>query len=112
MGCNKMDIDTKISFPNEIIETMTFEQTLFSPENNQVGIAIFSEVENSNHIVRVYHLSLDADETVYNFIQELAAFSYQSRNEVDDFIKHLPTLSGIEMLLMLHPIEPAHEYLN
>ena len=106
-----MDTDTKISFPNEIIATMTFEQTLFSPENKQVGIAIFSEVENKHHIVRVYHLSLDDDETVYHFIQELAAFSYQSRDQVDDFIKHLPTLSAIEMLLMLNPIEPAQEFL-
>lgn len=107
-----MNSDVKISFPNEIIESMNFEQTLFTPENDKIGIAIFSELEDNNHIVRVYHLLYDDHENVYNFIQELTAFSFQSREEVDELIKRLPTISGIEMLLMLHPIPTAQTYVN
>lgn len=107
-----MDPDVKISFPNEILENMTFEQTIFSPENEKIGIAVFSETEDDSHIMRIYHLLFDEDEQVYNFIQELTAFSFQSRREVDDLIKRLPTLSGIEMLLMLHPISASAPFLN
>lgn len=107
-----MDSDIKVSFPNEIIENMSFEQTLFSPENEKIGIAMFSHIENDNHILRIYQLLLDEEESTYNFIQELTAFSFQSRHEVDELIKRLPQLSGIEMLLMLHPIPTTQTYLN
>lgn len=107
-----MDPDVKVSFPNEILENMKFEQTIFSPENDKIGIAIFSETENDSHIMRIYHLLYDEDEHVYNFIQELTAFSFQSQREVDDLIERLPTLSGIEMLLMLQPIPVANSFLK
>lgn len=107
-----MNPDVKISFPNEIMENMKFEQTLFTPENEKIGIAIFSETENDNHIMRIYQLLYDEDDETYNFIQELTAFSFQKRNQLDDLIERLPTLSGIEMLLMLHPLPASDPYVN
>lgn len=107
-----MNPEIKISFPDEVLDEMTFEQTLFSPDNQNIGIVMFSEVIQEDHILRLYHLLRDETEETYQFVQELAAFSFKSRHEVDDFIQRLPTLSGIEMLLMLNPVTPSDALLN
>jgi len=103
----KLDTDKLVSFPNELLEKMTIETTIFSPDNKRIGVAILSEEINMNHIVRIYQLVLSSDNEEYNFIQEMAAFSYKQRREVDDFLERLPNMSAIEMLMMLHPIPNA-----
>lgn len=98
-----MNDDKLISFPNELLETMTIEETIFTPENKNIGVAILSEMENTNHVLRIFQLVLSPDKKQYNFVQELAAFSFKHRSEVDEFLKILPNMSGLEMLMLLHP---------
>ncbi len=105
-----MDTDKIISFPNELLEKMTIETTIFSPENDRIGVAILSERNNMDHIVRIYQLVLSSNNEEYNFVQEMAAFSYKYRDEVDDFLERLPNMSALEMLMMLHPIPNAQHW--
>ena len=99
-----MGSDKLISFPNELLERMTIEDTIFTLENESIGVAILSERNNMDYIVRIYQLVLSSNKEEYNFIQEMAAFNFRHRHEVDEFLKRLPNMSALEMLMMLHSI--------
>lgn len=101
-----LNTDQVVVFPNKLFEKFTLELTIFSPENKHVGVATFSDVEDTKHIIRLYQLLFSFDSQQYNVIQEIAAFRYQSRQDLDNFLKRLPSMSAIEMLMMLHPVEP------
>lgn len=98
-----MDTEKMIVLPKEL-ESMELETVIsLSLENEEVGIIVLSELENDNHVLRLVH-SIEVDDEKYDFIQELAAFSFQSRQELNDFVQSLPNLSGLEMLLLLNPL--------
>ena len=101
-----------VSFPNELLEKFTIESTIFPPENEKNGVAILSEVENTDHIVRIYQLKQSFDGKEYHVIQEVAAFRYKNRGQLDDFLARLPNMSALEMLMMLHPIVPFPSLMN
>ena len=107
-----MKADQIVSFPNELLEKFTVESTIFPPENEDIGVAILSDVEDTDHIVRIYQLMLSFDGKQYNVIQEMAAFRYKNRQELDDFLERLPNMGALEMLMMLHPIAPFSSLMN
>src|SRR5690625_3425575 len=95
-----------IAFPVGILDRMTIESAIFTPENKKLGIIVLSEFIKSEHILRVYQLVLSTDETQYNFVQELVAFNLKTREEADELIERLPNISGLEMLFLLNPVRP------
>src|SRR5690625_6132285 len=98
-----MHSDKLVVFPQDLLETMTIESTLFLPNNEDLGVAILSKQINDHYIAKVYQLSLSEDQQQYNFIQELAVFKYETQDEIDQLITRLPEMSGLEMLIMLNP---------
>src|SRR5690625_7983377 len=101
-----MHSDKLVVFPQDLLETMTIESTLFLPNNEDLGVAILSKQINDHYIAKVYQLSLSEDQQQYNFIQELAVFKYETQDEIDQLITRLPEMSGLEMLIMLNPVPP------
>ncbi|WP_085993243.1 hypothetical protein [Oceanobacillus senegalensis] len=99
-----MSSDRMVSFPNEFLESMNIETTIFTPQDEKIGIAALSETENANITLRLYQLLRSDDNHVYSPVIELAAFSFSNRQDMNEFLKKLPDMTGIEMLMLLNPI--------
>src|SRR5690625_5915421 len=91
-----------IAFPVGILDRMTIESAIFTPENKKLGIIVLSEFIKSEHILRVYQLVLSTDETQYNFVEELVAFNLKKREETDELIERIPNISGLEMIFLIN----------
>lgn len=104
--------DPVISLPEGILDTMLIESTIFTPENQQIGVIVLSEFVRTKYILHIYQLALSKNKEHYQFVQELAAFKIDTRAEVDVMIDRLPNLSGLEMLLMLNPQHPFPSTMN
>ena len=104
--------DVKASFPDEILSEMNFEKNIFSTAKTDVMISTFSEWNGSTHVLRVYQLLYNRFNETYEFAQELAAFSFEDRSELVDFLNKLPGLNGIEMLMLLNPVSPSQKLMN
>ncbi|PAV28420.1 hypothetical protein CIL05_17465 [Virgibacillus profundi] len=101
-----MGAERIVVFPDELLERMQLETTIFTPANDAVGFAALSEEVGLTLILRLYQLVMDED-NIYDPIQELAAFSFESRIELDQFINRLPEITGLEMLTILNPLPGA-----
>lgn len=107
-----MHSEKEVFVPEELLELMSIEKTLFTPENPHIGIIILTEIENTNHIVHIYRLELSSTSDHYNIAQELAGFSFQNREDAEDFMESLPNMGGLEMLMLLNPMEESPSHLN
>lgn len=102
----------KVSYPDSLLLKMKVESTIFSPHKSDIGVAILSEKINSDHVLRIYHLLFNNEKEVFNLVQELAAFTFNHRNELTSFLTDLPHLNGLEMLILLNPLNQHNSYLN
>ncbi|WP_087974176.1 hypothetical protein [Oceanobacillus rekensis] len=98
-----MDTEPNIFFPDELLEKMKLETTIFSPENEFFAVAALSEEVGPTLVLHLYQLVIDEDGG-YQAVQELAAFSFQSRLNLEEFLGRLPEISGLEMLMLLNPL--------
>lgn len=87
------------------------KKVTFPDSNEQIGIAALSERDGSNHILRIYQLVYNEEE-LFEPIQELAAFSFLDREELTSFLERLPSISGLEMLMLLNPLTFNQGHLN
>lgn len=98
--------DVNVNIPNELLEEMEIQGTIVSPIYTEMGILVLSKgmIQFSRDVtIRIYYLKQAADRKSYDVYYELEAFSFTNYNEAKKFIKHLPKMSGIEMLLLLNP---------
>lgn len=96
--------DKKVVYPNELLENMRAEGTIFPDNATDVGVATLSHQDGENHILRIYQLLFNHEESTYEPVQELAAFNFMSRNELVRFLDDLPHFNGLEMLMLLNPL--------
>ena len=96
-----MDSEILVRFDDDTLDHMKVETTIFSPEHPDLGVVVFSEENNGMFIARL--LELAQDEESFYPIQDLAAFQFDTQRELKEFVKHLPGMSGLEMLLLLNP---------
>lgn len=102
----------KVIFPDELLEDMTVEKTIFTEILNEIGIAMLSQLDGSANVLRIYQLMYNKVNESYEVLQELAAFTFEKRRELLTFLRGFPNLSGIEMLLLLNPINLNNTSLN
>lgn len=107
-----MNPKSKIFFPNDALKKMKYESIIFSPQNQEIAIVILSAKEGGHHIIRTYRLHLYPDDDLFHFVQELEAFQLETRREAQDFIDNLPSMSAIDMMLLLNPIPPPMHFIN
>jgi len=100
-----MENEKRVIHP-EWLSDLKIERTIFSENDSQVGVATLSQEEHSEHILRIFQLLFNYDENAYEYIQELAAFTFQNRAELVYFLDKLPHLTGLEMLMLLNPLHP------
>lgn len=74
---------------------MRIESTIFSPNTSEIGVAILSEKNSSDHVLRIYQLLFNNEKETYNLVQDLAAFTFKHRNELTTFLNDLPHLNGL-----------------
>lgn len=99
-----METGRRVSFPDELLEGRQIETTIFTPSNDDVGVVALSEQEDAVLTLRLYQLTRFDDDPDYHPVQELAAFSFLNRQDLDDFLERLPDLTGLEMLMLLNPL--------
>ncbi|MFA1822764.1 hypothetical protein ACDX78_21875 [Virgibacillus oceani] len=102
-----MSSEKKVRFADGTLDHMEVETSIFSPEHPELGVAVLSEEHDGMFIARL--LELAQDEESFYPIQDLAAFKFDTKREMKDFIKRLPEMSGLEMLLLLNPFHPVGE---
>jgi len=105
---DKMYKDKKVVYPNKLLEEMRVEGTIFPENASPVGVATLSHHDGSAHILRIYQLLFNNEEGAYDLVQELAAFTFPDRKELVSFLDDLPHLNGLEMLMLLHPLDQNH----
>lgn len=106
-----------ISIPSNLSNSLKLEETFFPSNSDRVGIAVFSEVNENQDILRIIQIVYNDDTSNFEFTQELAAFSFDNRDKLEDFIISLPALTGLEMLMLLNPLihtedEPSESQLT
>ena len=83
--------------------------TIMHPNSNKVGFLIagehFHKNAISNPIVRVYLMNLQ--ENGYEVTTELESFKFSTIHEAQSFVAQLPTLSALDLILMLNKKQPA-----
>lgn len=104
-----MEASKNVVFPNEMLAEMEIVETFFPTNSNEIGIAVLSHFQDSAHIMRIYQLLLNNEISSFEPIQELASFSFGTREHFDDFLKMLPNMTGLEMLMLLNPLSTATE---
>ncbi|GAB3806661.1 hypothetical protein [Virgibacillus kimchii] len=102
-----MNSAKKVRFDDDMLENMEIETSIFSPVHPELGVAVLSEKKDGMFIVHI--LELAKDEDAFFPIQELASFSFSTKREMKDFVKQLPDMSGLEMLLLLNPMPRTEE---
>lgn len=95
----------KVLYPNQLLEEMRVERTIFPENASQFGVATLSHHDGSTHILRIYQLLFNDNEDAYEIVQELAAFTFLDRTELVNFLNDLPHLNGLEMLMLLNPLD-------
>lgn len=99
----------RVIFPDELLENTVVETTIFTEQNDIYGIAALSEEgEGSTFILRIHQLMWLDDEGAFSPVQELEAFSFLNRGDLDDFLTRLPNITGLEMLMLLNPLPAVH----
>lgn len=99
-----MEASKSVVFPNEMLDEMEIEDTFFPTNSNDIGIAVLSHFQDSVHIMRIYQLLLNNDSGSFEPIQELASFSFASREGFEELLGMLPNMTGLEMLMLLNPL--------
>jgi hypothetical protein len=98
-----------IVFPDELLVNAKIETTIFREQNDAFGIAALSEAdEDATYILRVYQLIWEDEERSFTPIQELEAFRFLNRKELDDSLVRLSDMSGLKMLMILNPLPGVH----
>ena len=97
-----MNSEKKVRFDNAMLENMEMETSIFSPVQPELGVTLLSEKRDGMFIIHI--LELAKDEDAFFPIQELASFSFGTKGEMKNFVKRLPDMSGLEMLLLLNPL--------
>lgn len=95
-----------IEIPEEWQKGMTLEEVIFPDNVNDIGFAIFSETENNLHVLRIYQLLRHINSASFVPVDELAAFSFEVRDELEEFIDVLPKITGLEMLVLINTPNP------
>lgn len=96
----------KSSFPiivPEGLKSMKVENVFFSPINENIGVAVLSEKQRKTVVFRLYFLYFNDEENSYIFTHELSALSFQNRFEAKHFLKRLPEMSALEILILMKP---------
>ena len=95
-----MDYDFEL--PEEF-EGMKLLQTLISPAKSDMGIMILGENYSDGAerpTVRIYLISIKEDE--WDFEGELQAFTFLNFESAKRFVEELPSMSAIDLLLLLN----------
>ena len=103
-----MDRKDKLYLPDEVLQDMKLEDVFFPINSDKTGVVVLSQKEEDNdYLMRIFQLVLDSTLDQYFPIQELVAFKFPSYYKLKDFLITLPTLNGIEMLMLLNPLPPT-----
>lgn len=94
----------KVIYPDQLMLYMNIEEEIFPIIDSDIAITTLSQQVNSMHILSIYQLLFNHKNNYYEVVQELAAFTFQKRDELTAFLSELPQLNGIEMLLLLNPL--------
>lgn len=94
-----------VVFPNELLENRKIETAIFPEHHDDFGVAVLSEVdEDSSIILSIYQMVWSNDEEAFSPVQELEAFRFWNREDLEEFLTRLPNITGLEMLMLLNPL--------
>jgi len=91
-----------LNLPVEL-ESMELIQFIESPVVNGLGILIMGENMNTTPNIRFYQL--EKIEDLFEVKKELQTFTFHSSAEAMVFMEHLPTMSALELLLMMGTVD-------
>jgi hypothetical protein len=93
-------------FPDGFLKEMEVQEVLYSPESGNAHVLIMlhdMSQSNEGYVVRTYMLKKVKEGLLVD--AELEAFAFPVRETAVSFGKRLPTLTGIEMLMLQNGYE-------
>lgn len=103
-----------MSFENinvSLDENTQIENVFYASNSNEVAILATSEVVYLGNVLRLYRLQLNHESEMYDPLNELAAFSFLSQQELIDFLEKIPNMTAFEILMIMENQE-SHDVLN
>jgi hypothetical protein len=98
-------LEEKVNFPNELLAGMRIESLFVNPIDKTRAVTALSGMEHGQIILRLYHLLKGADQEFFP-THELAAYCFMTMADLKDFVKKLPNMTAIELLISILP-DPA-----
>jgi hypothetical protein len=93
----------KVEFPEGVLNGKKIEDIIVSPIDNRIGVAVVSGKLKSMYLLRLYQIINGGEWDCYVPTHEIGAFSFTSRLKLMDFVKHLPEMTALEILMIMNP---------
>lgn len=96
-----------VKFPEEVLIGKKIEDVIVSPMDNRIGVAIISGKLKNLHLLRLFQVVRQERWDCYVPTHEIGAFTFHNRLALKDFVKQLPEMSALEILMLMNP-HPNH----
>ncbi|MEH7276498.1 hypothetical protein [Neobacillus vireti] len=95
--------DIKVEFPEGVLNRKKIENIIISPIDNRHGVAVVSGKLKNMHLLRLYQIINGGEWDCYVPTHEIGAFTFTSRLKLMEFVKHLPEMTALEILMVMNP---------
>lgn len=102
--------NVNVEVPNELLKGMEIQAKVVSPKHPNVGVLILSKDYNQlsrEIVIRLYRMHKGPVDKRFHVVSELEAFMFTNYKQAKEFLKKLPNMTGLEMLLLLNPPQPV-----
>ncbi|KAA9023550.1 hypothetical protein [Niallia endozanthoxylica] len=92
--------DIAVTLDNEWLNEFQLENVVRNPEIN-FGLLIASRECLNECQVNLFLLQFDEDDENYFILNEITTFSFQSESHQRDFIRAIPNMSAIDLMMFI-----------
>ncbi|MED1201777.1 hypothetical protein [Heyndrickxia acidicola] len=99
--------DLNFSIDNNILKHSKVLTSITTPFNPNIAFLVMGEEvkpQSKANIVRIYHTRRNAKNNKFQITAELEAFQFSSYQSAKAFVKKLPEMTGLEMLMLMNKI--------
>ena len=95
--------EERVHFPDQLLAGMGIETLFVNPIDPTRAVTALSGEEQGQFILKLYHLRKNENQEFFP-THELASYSFHTRADLKYFVKRLPNMSAIELLIGLNPV--------
>jgi hypothetical protein len=104
----------KIEMDHDFLQNKIIQDIILNPDNDELGVVIFSQgysPDSNNIMVSIYQV-IKTNIRCYTPYYKLEEFKFSNFELADKFITQLPTMSALEMVVMLRSPDNVNPYIS